>query len=123
MLDDHKLFFDVNSKPDNQPAPPRRLKPNRWRPSGADGFVVMDRVRPYVGDHTPLLRLEGQIAHGIQQAGLELRQGKAYAGRVVLAGGPFSKGSVALVWGPKSTDRQRSKSDSVDSPTGRHYPA
>ena len=46
----------------------------------------MDRRDPYVGEHTPLIRLAGDAARGIRQAGLAVRKGKAYTGRIVLAG-------------------------------------
>ena len=46
----------------------------------------MDKDRPYVGEHTPLVKLSSSEEHGIQQAGLAVRKGKSYRGRVVLAG-------------------------------------
>jgi alpha-N-arabinofuranosidase len=66
----------------------------------------MDRQNPYVGVHTPLIRLAGGEPRGIQQAGLALRKGKAYTGRVVLAGAPGAKVTVSLVWGAGAGDRQ-----------------
>jgi alpha-L-arabinofuranosidase len=106
MLDDRKFYNEVNSKPSQQ-------KPGRggrvtasWRPIGPDDSVVMDRQDPYVGKHTPLVRLAGAEPRGIQQAGLALRKGKAYTGRIVLAGAPGAKVTVSLVWGPGPADRQ-----------------
>ncbi|HEV2419577.1 MAG TPA: alpha-N-arabinofuranosidase [Terriglobia bacterium] len=109
MIDDRKFFFEINSKPDVEPAQPRfpgRARPHHWRPVGRDEFVVMDRERPYTGEHTPRIRLEGETPRGIQQRGLWLRKGKTYAGRVVLAGSRRAKVSVTLVWGPGASDRQ-----------------
>jgi alpha-N-arabinofuranosidase len=112
MLDDRKFYEEINSKP---PAPtagrggrgPGRGRPaTKWRPIGPDESVTMDRRNPYVGVHTPLIRLAGGELRGIQQAGLALRKGKAYTGRVVLAGAPGAKVSVSLVWGPGPGDRQ-----------------
>ena len=57
-----------------------------WTPIGADEFVIMDADHPYVGDHTPMVKLSQNELHGIQQAGLAVREGKSYAGRVILAG-------------------------------------
>jgi alpha-N-arabinofuranosidase len=112
MLDDRKFYEVINSKPPAPSAGPgargpgRRRPANKWRPIGPDESVTMDRQRPYVGVHTPLIRLADADARGIQQAGLALRKGKAYTGRVVLAGTPGAKVTVSLVWGTGPGDRQ-----------------
>jgi alpha-L-arabinofuranosidase len=111
LLDDRKFYFVVNSIPEppppaNAPGNGLRVRIKKWRPIGPDEFVVMDREHPYVGDHSPSIRLEGATAHGIKQEGLAVKQGKAYTGRIVLAGTPESKISVSLVWGPGADDRQ-----------------
>jgi alpha-N-arabinofuranosidase len=105
MLDDRKFYYAVSSKPSDR-KPVRGRVANLWRPIGPDESVVMDPKSPYVGDHTPLIRLSGDAPRGIQQAGLALRKGKAYTGRVVLAGEPGAKVTVSLVWGPGAADRQ-----------------
>ncbi len=105
MLDDRKFYYEINSKPSNL-KPVRGRVANLWRPVGPDESVVMDTKDPYVGDHTPLIRLAGDSPRGIQQAGLALRKGKAYTGRIVLAGDPGTKVTVTLVWGPGSGDYQ-----------------
>ena len=103
MLDDRKFYYDINSdaapQVQSRPGPLRRRQPNRWRPIGPDSAVVMDRDHPYVGEHSPLIRLAGTEARGIQQAGLVLRKSKAYSARVVLAGEPGAAVAVTLVWG------------------------
>ena len=104
MLDDRKFFFEVNSSEQTQPQMRRRI--NRWRPVGGDEFVVMDRERPWVGKHSPLVKLDGAASHGLQQAGLALRKGRSYTGRVVLAGEAGAKVAVSLVWGPNPGERQ-----------------
>lgn len=111
MLDDRKFYDDINSKPSAGSSRGGRgggrgRVPNRWRPIGPDDSVVMDRQHPYVGEHTPLIRLAGDTPRGIQQGGLALRRGKAYSGRVVLAGAPGAKISVSLVWGEGPGARQ-----------------
>ena len=105
MLDDRKFYYDINSKPSDR-KPVRGRTANLWRPIGPDEAVVMDSQSPYVGDHTPLVRLAGEASRGIQQAGLALRKGKAYTGRIVLAGEPGAKVTVSLVWGAGPGDRQ-----------------
>ena len=66
----------------------------------------MDTDRPYVGEHTPLVKLSSSEEHGIQQAGLAVRKGKSYAGHVVLAGAPGTTVKASLIWGNTSNDRQ-----------------
>jgi len=105
MLDDRKFYYEINSKPSDRP-PGRGRVASLWRPIGPDESVVMDRKSPYVGDHTPLVRVAGDAPRGIQQAGLALRKGKAYTGRVVLASEPGAKVTVSLVWGAGPGDRQ-----------------
>jgi alpha-L-arabinofuranosidase len=107
MLDDRKFYDEINSKPSaGSSRGGRGRMPNRWRPIGPDDSVVMDRQHPYVGDHTPLIRLAGDTPRGIQQSGLALRSGKAYTGRVVLAGVAGAKVTVSLVWGEGAAARQ-----------------
>jgi alpha-N-arabinofuranosidase len=112
MLDDRKFYNDINSTPAipgvgrGGRGPGRGRVANRWRPIGPDESVAMDRQNPYVGVHTPQVRLAGEAPRGIQQAGLSLRKGKAYTGRIVLAGAPGAKVTVNLVWGAGPGDRQ-----------------
>jgi hypothetical protein len=93
MLDDRKFYFEINSKPEPQPAggsnPMReRMRYKKWRPVGPDEFVTMDSAHAFVGEHSPEIKLEGATAHGIEQSGLALRKGKAYVGRIILMGTP-----------------------------------
>ena len=106
MLDDRKFYNDVNSKPSEQRPGRGGRAPALWRPIGPDDSIVMDRQNPYVGVHTPLVRLAGDTPRGIQQAGIAVRKGKAYTGRVVLAGAPGAKVTANLVWGAGAGDRQ-----------------
>ncbi len=109
MLDDRKFYYAVSSEaaPSNPTLGPfRRRQPNRWRPIGPDAAVMMDGDRPYVGEHSPLIRLADPEPRGIQQAGLVLRKSKVYSGRVVLAGEPGVAVRVSLAWGPGPGERQ-----------------
>jgi alpha-N-arabinofuranosidase len=108
MLDDRKFYFPINSHPPAEPSGPpwRRVTLRHWVPIGADGFVTMDSDRPYVGEHTPLVKLSSTEPHGVQQAGLAVRKGKDYVGRVVLAGTAGTTVKVSLVWGSTPADRQ-----------------
>jgi Glycosyl hydrolase family 3 C-terminal domain/Fibronectin type III-like domain/PA14 domain len=109
MLYDRKFFNRVTSQPD--PAAPqggfgRRGPLRRWLPVGPDAFVEMDRSNAYVGEWSPRVRLEAASPHGLSQSGLALRAGRAYTGRVTLAGSPGARVSISLVWGPNPGDRQ-----------------
>jgi alpha-N-arabinofuranosidase len=109
MLDDRKFYYPITSHPPAEPAGPnwmRRGALRHWTPIGADEFVTMDTDRPYVGEHTPMVKLSQTEAHGIQQAGLAVRKGKSYTGRVVLARTPGTTVKVTLIWGDAARDRQ-----------------
>ena len=109
MLDDRKFYYPVTAQPPAEPpagpAGMRRSPLRRWTPVGPEESVTMDPKAPYVGEHTPVVRL-GAEAHGIQQAGLAVRKGRSYTARVVLAGTPGASVRVALAWGTAPTDRQ-----------------
>jgi alpha-N-arabinofuranosidase len=105
MLGDRKFFYPVDSSMELKPPNSRKFVA-RWRPVGPDEFVAMDRERAYVGEHSPLVKLEAATPHGIQQAGMALRKGRKYSGRVVLAAEPGAEVKVSLVWGANPGDRQ-----------------
>ena len=107
MLDDRKFYYPITSYPPAEPPGPswRRTALRRWMPVGADEFVTMDTERPYVGEHSPLVKLNTAEPHGIQQAGLAVRRGKSYTGRVVLAG-THGAVEVTLISGEGVGDRQ-----------------
>lgn len=109
MLEDRKFYYPVNSKgPDQHAASAwRRRGPLRhWTPIGGDQFVTMDADHPYLGDHTPRIQLDGKQPRGFGQSGLAARKGRAYTGRIVLAGNPGAVVKVTLVWGTEANDRQ-----------------
>ncbi len=66
----------------------------------------MDSTNAYVGEWSPLVRMEAATPHGISQSGIALRAGRAYTGRVVISGSAGAKVDVSLVWGPNPGDRQ-----------------
>ena len=109
MLDDRKFYNAVTSKPPAEPEGPawrRRMAPRHWMPVGADEFVTMDAKRAYTGDHSPAVELSRTEVHGIEQAGLAVRKGKTYTGRVALAGPAGTVVKVNLVWGRADSDKQ-----------------
>jgi len=109
MLEDRKFYNPITSKPPEQPAVPawrRRMPLRYWAPVGGDDVVTMDANNSYTGDHTPLIKLSSGEAHGVRQTGLAVRKGKAYTGRIVLAGSPGTVVKVSLIWGKDAGDRQ-----------------
>jgi len=117
MLDDRKFYYAVMPKPadDSNSAPRgggfagrrRGVGPGRWNPIGPVDSVVMDTNNPFVGDHTPLIKLTGSDPRGIRQTGVNFVQGTKYNGRIQLAGDSTAKVFVRIVWG---TDSDRSNS-------------
>jgi alpha-N-arabinofuranosidase len=121
MLDDRKFYSPIDSHPPAEPPsanPMRRPAPRRWTPIGGD-FVTMDTNHPYVGDHTPAVTLGAKDEHGLQQAGLAVRKGKSYSGRIVLAGPPGATVKVSLAWGNAAGDRQTVVIDKVGAGYGK----
>jgi alpha-L-arabinofuranosidase len=108
MLADRKFYAEVTSKPIATPTGGfgRRGPQRRWLPLGPDASVLMDRQKAYVGEWSPRVQLDSSARRGVDQAGLVLKGGRAYTGRVILAGSPGANVAVSLVWGPNPADRQ-----------------
>jgi alpha-N-arabinofuranosidase len=107
MLTDRKFGRSIN----DTSAPPQGFNAGRaqlhyWKPVGPAGNVAMDKVNPFVGDHTPHITLNASEPHGIQQEGIRLGKGKTYEGRIYLKGDPSAKVVVKLVWGQGANDSQ-----------------
>ena len=115
MLVDRKFFYPVAT---SAPKPPpvmgnaagnprfNRTATRWWAPIGGDDVVTMDTKAPYTGEQTPLVKLASKDPHGFRQSGIAVRKGKAYTGRIVLAGTPGAVVRVTLIWGKEATDRQ-----------------
>src|ERR1022692_2966083 len=105
MLSDRKFFYPVDSSQTLNPTN-RKARFNRWRPVGPDGFVVMDKTKAFVGEHAPVIKLEGDTPHGITQSGVVVRKGRSYTGYVYLTGDRKANVAVSLIWGDASDQRQ-----------------
>jgi alpha-N-arabinofuranosidase len=115
MLVDRKFFYPVAT---TAPTPPpvmgdaagnprfRRTPTRWWAPIGGSDAVCMDANSPYTGDQSPLVKLDTNVPHGIGQSGIAVRKGKAYTGRIVLAGSPGVSIKVTLIWGKEPADGQ-----------------
>lgn len=105
MLSDRKFFYPVDSSQTLNPTN-RKARFDRWRPVGPDGFVVMDKTKAFVGEHAPMIKLEGDTPHGMTQSGLVARKGRKYTGHIFLAGNRGAKVEVSLAWGETNGQRQ-----------------
>ncbi len=107
MLTDRKF-----ANPITRAAPPPansfflRFLGEPFKPVGPEGTVEMDTVRPFVGEHSPRIKLDGSGPRGIKQSKLRLGRGRAYVGQIYLAGDPTAKIEVRLAWGTGAGDAQ-----------------
>jgi alpha-N-arabinofuranosidase len=107
MLTDRKFANPITGA---KPAAPTnsffRFFGEPFKPVGPEGTVEMDTARPFVGKHSPRIKVDGSEPRGIQQSRLRVAGGKALEGRVYLAGDPSAKVVVRLVWGTGPGDSQ-----------------
>jgi alpha-N-arabinofuranosidase len=94
MLEDRKFFYPIGDKE------------SPWRAFPDAGRVEMTKGDPFVGEHTPAVRVDGMAA-GITQEGLALQKGRDYIGYIIVAGKPGA-GPVELAvrWGQEQGQRQ-----------------
>ncbi len=96
MLEDRKFYYPIKDKYDPWGTGSDRnwsageykfLKASPWEVIGSAGTVTMDKEKPYVGVHTPVVHLPGDgRPAGISQSGLGVVKDKQYVGRIILAG-------------------------------------
>lgn len=111
MLDDRKFYFPISGEAANAAAqmPPfrsRMLALRTWQPVGPSRYVTMDPHDPFVGAHSPRIRLDASIPHGIVQSGLALVRGRRYTGYAYLRGAAGARVSVTLIWRGAARERQ-----------------
>jgi alpha-N-arabinofuranosidase len=113
MVGDRKFYYPIAAEdaamtPDVPERGPGggRGDVRRWVRIGPAASIAMDAEHAYTGDHSPAIALSATEPRGIRRAGLALMQGKEYAGRIVLSGGPSAKVTVSLAWGSGAADRQ-----------------
>ena len=110
MLTDRKFAAAVTVAPVAAAAPAnsgfRRFFGEPFRPVGPDGAVVMDTERPFVGAHSPRVKLDASEPHGIRQGRLRVAGKKAYEGHAMMSGDPGTKVTVRLAWGTGPADSQ-----------------
>jgi alpha-N-arabinofuranosidase len=118
MLDDRKFYYDVTNRVAEDPNAGQRgfggfgggrrrgVGPGLWNPIGPVDSVVMDTNNPFVGDHTPLIKLVASGPCGIRQTGVYFVKGETCDGRIQLAGNSSAIVSVSIVWGTNAAVRQ-----------------
>ena len=94
MVQDRKFYYAVGANK------------SPWKIIGGEDSVTMSRENPYVGEHTPCIKLDGQEARGIVQGGLALRKGTRYEGDILLAGDRSARVGVTLHVGTAAKKRQ-----------------
>lgn len=107
MLTDRK-FANAITNAEPPPTNPffRRFAGEPFKPVGPADTVEMDSKHPFVGKHSPRIKLDGTEPRGIRQGKLRVKRGKSYVGRIYLAGDPTAKVLVRLVWGTGAGDSQ-----------------
>jgi alpha-L-arabinofuranosidase len=108
VLTDRKFANAITSAPTPPPANPffRRFFGEPFKPVGPEGTVEMDTKRPFVGKHSPRVKLDSTEPHGIRQSRLRIGANRPYEGHVFLAGDPGQKITVRLTWGTGAGDSQ-----------------
>jgi alpha-L-arabinofuranosidase len=108
MLTDRKFANPITNAVAAAPANSffHRFAGEPFKPVGPEGTVEMDALNPFVGEHSPRIKLDGSEPRGIQQSKLRLAGGKSYEGRIYLAGDPGARIIVRLVWGTGTSDSQ-----------------
>lgn len=94
MLLDRKFFYEVGAKE------------SPWRVIGPQNSVTMDRREPFVGVHSPVIRLLGDGSPvGLVHGGLGVQAGKEYVGYVWLQGdAQAAPVTVRLIWGESAEE-------------------
>jgi alpha-L-arabinofuranosidase len=107
MLDDRKFFHPVlEYEPEPDAAPGWRMPGRRWMPVGPPDRIMMDTRDPYAGSQSPSVILHPSEERGMMQQGLELKEGREYTGRIVLAADTKASVSLSLIWGVSPGDRE-----------------
>lgn len=61
VLDDRKFYYGAIAGPESKPSNPRAAMAfiNKWVAIGPVTSIQLDKTRPYVGDHSLVISLEG----------------------------------------------------------------
>jgi alpha-N-arabinofuranosidase len=109
MIDDRKFYGPILDAEPPPPTDPRRAFLGRvrsWIRIGGEDAVTLAKDNAYVGEHSPLLRVNESSPVGFQQGGLALLKGKQYTGHIVLAGDSRATVNVTVSWGDDEKSRK-----------------
>ncbi len=109
MIDDRKFYgpiLDAEPPPPTDPRAIWRGRTRSWIRIGAADRVTLAKDNAYVGEHSPLLRANGDEPVGFHQGGVALLKGKRYEGHIVAAGDPSARVQVSLIWGEGEKGRK-----------------
>lgn len=101
VLDDRKFYFGVLEKPEPKPTDPRAAMRfiQKWLAIGPLSNIHLDSENTYVGQHSPVIAVDGTQPAGIAQQGLAIKSSVSYNGRVVVWADSGVKVEVKLSWG------------------------
>jgi alpha-N-arabinofuranosidase len=109
MIDDRKFYGPILDAEPPPPSDPRRAFLGRvrsWIRIGPADAVTLEKENAYVGEHSPLLRVNESYPVGFQQGGLALLKGKQYTGHIVVAGDASATVNVTVAWGDDEKSRK-----------------
>ena len=109
MIDDRKFYGPILESEPPPPTDPRaawRSRTRSWVRIGPADAVTLEKDNAYVGEHSPLLRVNESYPVGFQQGGLALLKGKQYEGHIVLAGDSRATVTVTIAWGDNDKARE-----------------
>ena len=108
-LDDRKFYFGVLAKPEEKPTDRRGAMSymQKWIAVGPLSAISLDTETPYVGEHSPVITLDGTQPRGMVQHELALKSGVPYNGRLVVRADRGVKVTVRLSWGDGQSVSQR----------------
>lgn len=117
VLDDRKFYYGVVEHSEPVPIDFRKAMAfnKKWTTIGPIGAISLDRLNPYVGEHSPVVTVDGSESRGITQAGLSLMPGK-YTGRFVVAAERGVSVVATLYWGAGAGDQH-----TIRIPTARKW--
>lgn len=102
VLHDRKFYYGVLAAEEPKPDPAdfraSMAYIHKWTAVGSVSDISMDEAHPYVGKHSPKIKLSSSPT-GIAQSHIGLVGGKAYTGRIVISAEQDTDISVTLVEG------------------------
>lgn len=109
VLDDRKFFHGILSKPDSKPTDRRAAMGynEKWSVVGDFSAVSLDKKNPWVGEHSPSIKVTKHKPQGFMQGKLALAGGKSYNLRIVVEADKNVNLSAILHWGNDTQSQQK----------------